>query len=155
MSAQFSPEPSERAKQPLAHHRAQASFFHSHQDGRSAPFLQLQRALGNRRVAELIQAKRLTHEGRIMDCRMSRIQPKLTVGAADQYEQEADRVSRQVGWGCELGICYCSIQPLLGRTGCTGPSSCSCGRGERGRSRGNREGWVQVLVGPELRGQGL
>ncbi len=96
MSAQFSPEPPERAKQPLAH-RAQPPFFHSHQDGRSAPFLQLQRALGNRRVAELIQAKRLTHEGRIMDCRMSRIQPKLTVGAADdQYEQEADRVSRQV-----------------------------------------------------------
>jgi hypothetical protein len=59
----------------------------------------LQRTLGNRRVAQLIQAKRLTPEGRIMDrgIEINRIQPKLAVGAADdQYEQEADRVARQV-----------------------------------------------------------
>ena len=48
--------------------------------------------LGNRRVAQLIQAKRLTPEGKIIG-----LQRKLTVGAADdQYEQEADRVARQV-----------------------------------------------------------
>ena len=43
-------------------------------------------------VAQLIQAKRLTPEGKIIG-----LQRKLTVGAADdQYEQEADRVARQV-----------------------------------------------------------
>ena len=47
---------------------------------------------GNRRVAQLIQAKRLTPEGKIIG-----LQRKLTVGAADDpYEQEADRVARQV-----------------------------------------------------------
>ena len=54
-----------------------------------SPVLQLQRMLGNRRVAQLIQAKRLTPEGKILG-----LQPKTTVGAADdQYEQEADRVN--------------------------------------------------------------
>jgi flavin-binding protein dodecin len=53
---------------------------------------QLQRTLGNQRVAQLIQAKRLTPEGKIIG-----LQRKLTVGAADdQYEQEADRVALQV-----------------------------------------------------------
>jgi hypothetical protein len=48
--------------------------------------------LGNRRLAQLIQAKRLTPEGKIIG-----FQRKLTVGAADdQYEQEADRVAFQV-----------------------------------------------------------
>jgi hypothetical protein len=43
-------------------------------------------------VAELIRAKRLAPQGRIID-----LQRKLTVGAADdQYEQEADRVAGQV-----------------------------------------------------------
>ena len=43
-------------------------------------------------MAQLIQAKRLTPEGKIIG-----LQRKLTVGAADdQYEQEADRVARQV-----------------------------------------------------------
>ena len=46
----------------------------------------------NRRVAQLIQAKRLTPDGKMIG-----LQRKLTVGAADdQYEQEADRVARQV-----------------------------------------------------------
>ena len=56
------------------------------------PNLHLQRMLGNRRVAQLIQAKRLTPEGKILG-----LQRKLTVGAADdQFEQEADRVAHQV-----------------------------------------------------------
>lgn len=56
------------------------------------PILQLQRTLGNHQVAQLIRAKRLTPDGKIIG-----LQPKLTVGAADdQYEQEADRVARQV-----------------------------------------------------------
>jgi hypothetical protein len=45
------------------------------------PILQLQRMLGNRRVAQLIRAKRLTPQGKVIG-----IQRKLTVGAADdQY----------------------------------------------------------------------
>ena len=102
MSAQFSAESPDRAKHPVVHRGAQASFFHSRRSEPSAPFLQLQRLLGNQRVAQLIQAKRLTPEGRILDGGMigrglDHIQPKLTVGAADdQYEQEADRVARQV-----------------------------------------------------------
>src|SRR5690348_6000932 len=96
MSARFSAESPDRVKDPVAH-GAQASFFHSHKSGPSAPFLQLQRTLGNRRVGQLIQAKRLTPEGRIIGGGMIGLQPKLTVGAADdQYEQEADRVARQV-----------------------------------------------------------
>ena len=56
------------------------------------PIPQLQRMLGNQRVAQLIQAKRLTPQGKIIG-----LQPKQTVGAADdRYEQEADRVARQV-----------------------------------------------------------
>ncbi|HEY5814059.1 MAG TPA: DUF4157 domain-containing protein, partial [Terrimicrobiaceae bacterium] len=48
--------------------------------------------MGNRLVAQLIQANRLTPEGTIVG-----LQPKLIVGGADdQYEQEADRVARQV-----------------------------------------------------------
>lgn len=65
-----------------------ARLFH----GGLNPILQLQRTLGNHQVAQLIKAKRLTPDGKIIG-----LQPKLTVGAADdQYEQEADRVARQV-----------------------------------------------------------
>lgn len=54
--------------------------------------LQLQGTLGNRRVAQLIQAERLTVHGKIVG-----LQPKLAVSAPDdEYEQEADRVARQV-----------------------------------------------------------
>ncbi|SCX85491.1 protein of unknown function [Nitrosospira sp. Nl5] len=60
--------------------------------GSCSTILQLQRTLGNQRVAQLIQARRLTPEGRILG-----LQPKLTVGSQDdQYEREADRVARQV-----------------------------------------------------------
>jgi outer membrane protein OmpA-like peptidoglycan-associated protein len=56
------------------------------------PVLKLQGALGNRHVARLIQAKRLTLQGQILG-----IQRKATVGAADDhFEQEADRVARRV-----------------------------------------------------------
>jgi peptidoglycan hydrolase-like protein with peptidoglycan-binding domain len=65
--------------------RSSGAEFHS------ASF-QLQRVLGNRRVAQLIQAKRLTPEGKIIG-----FQRKQIVSTAhDQYEQEADRVARQV-----------------------------------------------------------
>jgi Domain of unknown function (DUF4157) len=60
--------------------------------GLHSPFLQLQRTLGNRHVARLIQEKRLVPNETPIG-----VQRKLTVGAADdQYEQEADRVARQV-----------------------------------------------------------
>ena len=54
--------------------------------------LHLQRTFGNRKVGQFLQAKRLTSQGMLLG-----LQRKLTVGAADdQYEQEADRVARQV-----------------------------------------------------------
>jgi outer membrane protein OmpA-like peptidoglycan-associated protein len=102
MSAQFSQERPERAKRLVAHRGTPAPFFHSHPGGRAAPFFQLQDALGNRRVAELIRAKRLTPEGRIIDGRTASsgrgcLQPKLAVGPSeDRYEQEADRIARKV-----------------------------------------------------------
>ena len=64
----------------------------SSHEARHSPICQLQRTLGNRRVARLNQAKRLTPEGKIIG-----LQRKLTVGVADgQYEQAADRVARHV-----------------------------------------------------------
>ena len=70
---------------------------------------QLQRTLGNRQVAKLIQAKRLTPEGKIIG-----LQPKLTVGAADdQYEQEADRVANQVMVMTNAEVTAVSQDPLL------------------------------------------
>lgn len=57
-----------------------------------SPIHQLQRTLGNQRIAQLIRAKRLTPQGKILGLRV-----QLSVGAAtDQYEQEADGVARQV-----------------------------------------------------------
>lgn len=57
-----------------------------------APLAQLQRVLGNRRVVQLIRAKRLTVDGKLVGIRR-----ETTVGAADDvYEQEADRVARDV-----------------------------------------------------------
>ncbi|SCX85438.1 protein of unknown function [Nitrosospira sp. Nl5] len=92
MSAQLltgSPEKSTQQVRRLAPGPLPASSFRA---VLQSPILQLQRTLGNRRVAQLIQASRLTPQGRIIG-----VQPKLTVGAADdQYEQEADRVARQV-----------------------------------------------------------
>ena len=62
------------------------------QSFRGRPIHQLQRMLGNRLVTQLIQAKRLTPQGAIIG-----LQRKLIVGGAgDSYEQEADRVARQV-----------------------------------------------------------
>lgn len=69
-----------------------AALTRSFQAKAPPPILQLQRILGNRRLAQLIRAKRITPQGKIIG-----IQRKLTVGAAnDQYEQEADYVARQV-----------------------------------------------------------
>ena len=72
------------------------------------PIAQLQRILGNRHVAQLIQAKQLTPEGKIIG-----LQRKLTVGAAnDQYEQEADRVARQV-MSMPHAVASHSVQPAM------------------------------------------
>ncbi|MGR9086237.1 MAG: eCIS core domain-containing protein [Gammaproteobacteria bacterium] len=69
---------------------ATAPSCHGH--GGLHPVTRLQRKLGNRNVAKFVQAKRLTPEGQVMG-----LQCRLTVGAADdRYEQEADRVARQV-----------------------------------------------------------
>lgn len=81
----------EKAKQQTSPRETQPGSVPSFQDGLH-PILQLQRTLGNRQVAQLIKTRRLTPQGGIIG-----LQRKLTVGAADdQYEQEADRVARQV-----------------------------------------------------------
>ena len=92
MSQQRLTESPEIAKQRIARREVTAEAARSSHGGSLSPLLQLQRTLGNQRVAQLIQAKRLTPQGKILN-----LQPKLTVGAADdQYEQEADRVARHV-----------------------------------------------------------
>jgi hypothetical protein len=90
MTQQHLPESPEKT-QHVEGHEANAASAQSFQGGLHA-ISQLQRTLGNLRVAQLIQTKRLTPEGKIIG-----LQRKLTVGAADdQYEQEADRVAHQV-----------------------------------------------------------
>lgn len=65
---------------------------HPSQSKLPSPVLQLQRTLGNKRLAQLMRARRITPQGKIIG-----LQRQLTVGAADdQYEQEADHVARQV-----------------------------------------------------------
>ena len=92
MSQQLLTESPEKTNQQIARREQSADPARSAHDGSPSPILQLHRALGNQRVAQLIQAKRLTPQGKILD-----IQAKLTVGAADdQCEQEADRVARHV-----------------------------------------------------------
>ena len=60
--------------------------------GARGRLLHLQRTLGNRYVSQLLQGR-----GRFVPSRALGIQAKLMVAAAnDQYEQEADRVARQV-----------------------------------------------------------
>ena len=91
MSQPVLTESPEKAKQRVERSEPQLDPARSFQGGGNS-LLQLQRTLGNQRVAQLIQAKRVTPEGKIIG-----LQPKLTVGAADdQYEQEADRIARQV-----------------------------------------------------------
>ena len=92
MSQQLLTESPEKTKQQIGRREQSADPARSVHDGSPSPIFQLHRTLGNYRVAQLIQAKRLTPQGKIID-----LQPKLTVGAADdQYEQEADRVARHV-----------------------------------------------------------
>ena len=92
MAQQLLTESPEKTKQQTSHREVTAEASRSVHDGSPSPILRLHRALGNYRVSQLIQAKRLTPQGKILN-----LQPKLTVGAADdQYEQEADRVARHV-----------------------------------------------------------
>ena len=91
MSEHIPTESSDKTKQRSPSRESHPASSQSFRSGLH-PILQLQRTLGNQRVAQLIQAKRLTPDGKIIG-----LQPKLSVGAADdQYEQEADRVARQV-----------------------------------------------------------
>lgn len=90
MSQQSLRASTERVLTPAS--RPAVSRFSSRNLNLPSPILQLQHTLGNQRVAQLIRSRRLTRQGRIIG-----LQRKLTVGAADdQYEQEADRVARQV-----------------------------------------------------------
>ncbi|WP_198140839.1 hypothetical protein, partial [Nitrosospira sp. NpAV] len=92
MSQQISSRSPPGTKQRIVQHAPSSPSPCPFQSGISSPILQLQRTLGNQRVTQLIRARRLTPQGGIIG-----LQPKLTVGAADdQYEQEADRVARQV-----------------------------------------------------------
>jgi hypothetical protein len=91
MTQQLFPETPEKTQQHVERHELRPDSAQLFQ-GRLHPIAQLQRTLGNRNVAKLIQAKRLTPEGKIIG-----LQRKLIVAAADdQYEQEADHVARQV-----------------------------------------------------------
>jgi hypothetical protein len=91
MTQQLLPESPEKTKQKVEGRENKLDSARSFQGGLH-PVAQLQRTLGNRDVAKLIQARQLTPGGKITG-----LQRKLTVGAADdQYEQEADRVARQV-----------------------------------------------------------
>jgi hypothetical protein len=82
----------EKTKQRMAHRGSRSDSARLFHGEIHSPILQLQRTLGNQRVAQLIQAKCLTPQGKIIG-----LQPKLTGGAADdRYEQETDRVARQV-----------------------------------------------------------
>lgn len=66
----------------------ESSRSHQSADGR---ILNLQRALGNRKVAEFIHSQQISRNGRLVP-----IQPKLRVGAQDDpYEREAEPVPRQ------------------------------------------------------------
>jgi len=103
-------ESSEKAKQRIAHREFRPDSAPSFQ-GELHPILQLQLTIGNHAVGRLIQAKRLTPQGKILG-----LQRKLTVGAAnDQYEQEADRVADQM-W--EMGSESISSRQ---EGGCWGP----------------------------------
>jgi hypothetical protein len=77
MSYQPFTELPENATQQMTRRRPSATPAHFQAKSQS-PALQLQRTLGNQRVGELIQAKRLTPEGGII-----------------KYEREADHVARQ------------------------------------------------------------
>lgn len=91
MTQQVLTESQEKTQQQIAPRKSSPDSAHSFQR-RLQPIPQLHHTLGNRNVAQLIQAKRLTPAGKIIG-----LQRKLTAGAADdQYEQEADRVARQV-----------------------------------------------------------
>jgi Domain of unknown function (DUF4157) len=92
MSQKRLTESPEKMKQRIERRESRPNSARSFHGEIHSPVLQLQRTLGNRHVAALIQAKRVTPQGKIIG-----LQPKLTVGAADdRYEQEADRVARQV-----------------------------------------------------------
>jgi hypothetical protein len=110
MSRQLQTESSEKAKQRITYRQSRPDFAPSFHEGLH-PILQLQRTIGNRRVAQLIHAKRLTQQGKILG-----LQRKLTVGAAgDQYEQEADRVADQVMRMPDPALARSSIDPTLTR----------------------------------------
>ena len=92
MAQQLLTESSKKPTRWIAHHVSPPAHTQSVQGVSHSPLLQLQRTMGNQRVAQLIQAKRLTPQGKVLN-----LQPKLTVGSADGHlEQEADRVARQV-----------------------------------------------------------
>jgi hypothetical protein len=91
MSQQILRESPERTRQHVERRKFSPDSARSFQ-GELHPVARLQRMLGNRRLAQLIQARQLTREGEIIG-----LQRKLTVGAAsDRYEQEAERVAREV-----------------------------------------------------------
>ena len=92
MPAQLQTEATAKTIQRAAPHDPQLASSGPQYGASHSNMLQLQRILGNRCVTRLIQAKRITAEGRITG-----IQRKLTVGAAgDQYEREADHIARQI-----------------------------------------------------------
>jgi len=91
MTQQFLTESPDKTKQQIAHSESRPDSVRSFQEGLH-PILQLHRTLGNQRVAQLVQGKRLTPQGKIIG-----FQRKLTVAADDdRFEQESDRVADEV-----------------------------------------------------------
>ena len=75
----------EKTRQWIAHRGSRSDSARLFHGETQFPILQLQRTLGNQRVVQLIQAKCLTPDGKILQLRQA------TVGAAMTIQQKADR----------------------------------------------------------------
>ena len=90
MSQSVPLETSDKAKQRIEHREPRPDSIQPFQREPHA-ILQLQQTLGNRRVTQLIQARRLTPEGKIIN-----FQPKLAIGAlGNEYEPQTGQIAHQ------------------------------------------------------------
>ncbi len=90
MALKYPAEQAAKSKQRLGFPKSQPEANPSTK--RIHPVLELQRALGNRRVAELIRAKRLSPQGNILPLR-----PSLTIAAThDRNDKRAEEVQQPV-----------------------------------------------------------
>jgi hypothetical protein len=108
MSQQQFTQSNAKAKSQITHNQPPPAPIRSFQGG-CHPILQLQRTMGNQRVAKLIKAGRLTSNGKI-----TQLQPKLALSVADDgFEQETDRIAWQIG---RMSDSVASAPPVISRT---------------------------------------